>query len=374
MLDENDRVQKQPEDDLCQECGLGAEVWPPLTKDALVEKYHKSRDFRKQFREIAKRLAVTVHRLFQQERVTNSASVGLQVYTKLAFVTIKIFTAQWMPPNRIPGCKVVSLPNPEGGEELSGVLIQRQGIPEDLPHYKVKLSATQHAEMKQFVLSADEIQRHGRCKDVFTYATNRNVSARPSGLRLANLTSNDTVDTLADKVKRLQEDMQALTNERELQLRAADQVQGQGQAAAVRRVTAGRLGLGCPDESELAKAAKKLHPPKAKSKPSASRACSSPRLASGASAWSRYSAPLGSRVAPSMREGGSVLSGTGTCSGPAADDMMLLSMDTTPTKDEGIKYELILQGGNFGRELKSALALAWLLPFVRSTKNCYCRL
>jgi hypothetical protein len=359
VLDEHDRVLQQPEDDLCQECGLGAEVWPLLTKEALVEKYHKSRDFRRQFREIAKRLALTVRRLFQQERVTNSAAVGLQVYTKLAFVTVKIFTAQWMPPNRIPGCKVVSLPNPEGGEELSGILLQRRGLPADLPHYTVKLSATQHAEMKQFVLSADEIQRHGHCKDMFIYAANRNVSARPSGLRLANLTTNDTADSVDEKVKRLQEEMQAATNERDLQQRAADQGQGAGLAAtAVRRVSAGRLGLACPEDRDSEPmAVKKPQPARPKSKASASRACSPSRMGSGASVRTRR--PLPGRRAP---DGASVVSGAGG-TGPTGNDSLLLAMDKTPIKDEGINYDDILLGGNFGRELRSALALAWFATF-----------
>ena len=154
---------EQPIQEWCLECGLGKEAYPALDDDAIVKKYTSKPAFKAEFRSIAQVLAKQVIRLAAPKEVSSGSGLTVDVYIEVAFVPLTVFDTKWtLPPTHKRKQITLTTPN---GQETAGILISKQQLPAKLPHFIVRLSATQWCQIKHMKLCPEQVVRKKQAKE-----------------------------------------------------------------------------------------------------------------------------------------------------------------------------------------------------------------
>ena len=180
-------VELIPQGDMCFDCGVAAtEGYPENDPEALAARYHSQRNFQLQFDKARERPAKVEPRDFDDEVATKAHDHCMEVYLKLCFVLEAIFTARYSPPALL-GIKLDSIPNPEGGADLTGFFCHKHQLPLDIPHYTVKISTRSGLTLLNTVLSADRVAYKQHAKTVQRHEVAKAIASRPSRTKAANV-------------------------------------------------------------------------------------------------------------------------------------------------------------------------------------------
>lgn len=320
----------------CWCCGVASEAWPLLDKQAVIEKFHAGGDFRRDFNMVRGGVR-EADRHVEESSVAKQTSIGMRVFTTAYFVTVPTFTIFFhLPPGSVSGVTVVTVPSPEGGADLEGVLFSREDFPADLPHYIVEIYAESTSRLSEMVLSAPDVLRVGQAGETWKFSNNHAVTQRPAGLKVANINKLITVGRAQSMAEQVQREREQREGEQGVQ-EAANEV---AMSTTVQAVSGSRLG-------KLAAPA----PIAPKAKPRA-------RGAGGQKGAAPRGAVVASTAASARHGGGSASVGGSVRSfrggGASEDDgMTLLSMNTPPSEKHpgGLDFEAILSGWQAGREI-----------------------
>ena len=191
-----------PHEDQCLRCGLGLLAYPGLTKEGAAAKFGESKKWQLAFIDAGDKKVAQGRPSSARKGVDTSDDILVEVYVKFALVTVNIFTAKWMPPDKVPGIKIVKAPHPEGAEDLVGVLMDRSSVPDDLPHWLVRISGRRLVRLQNFVLKPEDIVRVGQAADTFTDQVAQEMSSRGTTMRASNLPHLETFGSIEAKVKK----------------------------------------------------------------------------------------------------------------------------------------------------------------------------
>ena len=135
-----------------------------MTKEEVVIKIKNEPNFAVEFRLVGDGVNNLVIRSLKEESVRRCNEIALELYIKVAFVPILVFTGKFLAPAAMISVKVVKAVLPEGGKPVEGVLMRRDGFPVDVQHYICKLSATTYTRLEEMLLSSANVLRAGQAK------------------------------------------------------------------------------------------------------------------------------------------------------------------------------------------------------------------
>ena len=241
IADEHGKEFQQPTGDLCWICGCALEVWPLRETKDLIEMHSKDPEFKKQFLAVRSGVAKASERLFRMQSVEADKTCGMRIVMKAAFMTSDIFSAHFdMPPSSVQSQgQIVRVLGPEMGM-LEGVVMNKESIPEGVPHFDVELFSEVNRRLTETLLAPGDIQREGQAPDRFTHACNNMLGKREIGLKYANFAR---VPKYSDLKLAVEEKKKALQDEaagRTLQQSVADAATTGGDTV-LRVVTGSRL-------------------------------------------------------------------------------------------------------------------------------------
>ena len=334
-----------PHEDQCLRCGLGLLAYPGLTKEGAATKFGESKKWRLAFIDAGDKKVAQGRPSSARKGVDTSDDILVEVYVKFALVTVNIFTAKWMPPDKVPGIKIVKAPHPEGAEDLVGVLMDRSSVPDDLPHWLVRISGRRLVRLQNFVLKPEDIVRVGQAADTFTDQVAQEMSSRGTTMRASNLPHLETFGSIEAKVNKSQDDLARQEGQRNLQRQYADAGGivdlDDGSPQSLRRLVAGSVQDEV-DETEKPNSKKGGHRARGRQIPKA-----------------------GARSGPSMCSPKSKLRGAVGKSETSHDRGLVVQEDDDDGEEEnsalcaewgGIDMIDVLKGGNWGRSIRAVPA------------------
>ncbi len=298
----------------------------------------------------ARSLDDAVQRICRRQAVFSNQDLGVELFIDLAFVALKVFTTRLMPPEKLSRVQVVEGPCPITGKDIEGVLVQLHDLPSDVPHYTLRLSSKRYTQLQTVIVDAQDLRRKGQAKDTWDRELNRISAKRPSVFRPENIVAVETFPHLKEQVE-----------ETQARLRAAEIARTTAEDAAVletsvRRVTAGRFGEDDDDEADDGELATARAKAKSTGKSRAKRASGGGRGIGRRSVLGR-----GRGANPTNAAGGAASAGALLMAEDGPNDLGEHHEDQQEEDESlGIKFLSILEGGNYGRELRPAVALAAL--------------
>jgi hypothetical protein len=228
-----------PDGDFCFGCGSACQVWPEQSTQAIAMKLKDPTQaaFKGTFFNVKVKCLENPRRS-ENQSCHRKQQLGIEVYTKLCFVTEKVFTALWQPPASL-GIQVTTLPVGTTGGEMDGVLFERVRFPKKkVPHFIVKLTASKVMELNSCILAADEIMRPKQAKDLYKVKVSNETAKRPRSMK--ELQGALTMKECMEKFKTAQADLASLAGQRRLQQEHQDLALGKGESVqAVRTVRRG---------------------------------------------------------------------------------------------------------------------------------------
>lgn len=204
------------------------------------------RSFKAEFDTIKKGLTESIERAFPIETVMRVECSDLMIYTKLMFVTLRVFKAKFCPPEAL-NIPVVAMPGFGGSDDsMQGVLFQREGFPKKLPHFIVRLSASRTLELQRMIINASDIRRVGQARETWDVRCQQEVTSRLVALRAGQKQHSSalapTFSMVMDKFQADQDSKKAADNQRETQQLRADQARQAGTSVAgVQRLVRGEF-------------------------------------------------------------------------------------------------------------------------------------
>ena len=122
------------------------------------------------------------------QNVQADKTCGMNIVMKAGLMTSDIFSAHFdMPPSSVqPQGQIVRVLGPEMGM-LEGVVMNKESIPEGVPHFDVELFSEVNRRLTETLLAPGDIRREGQAPDRFTHACYNMLGQRENGLKYANV-------------------------------------------------------------------------------------------------------------------------------------------------------------------------------------------
>lgn len=371
-VDARGRESLVPQGELCELCGITCESWPLIDPEQLASQYHTDRGVKLEFDSIRARVteeaAERRSTRFLQETVSKTKDIAMEVSIKYDLVTTAVFTSHWQPPETLPGVKVVSVPNPEGGKELTGVLFQRGSLPVALPRYTVKLKTTANVELQHLVLAPTQVQRSTHAKERFQKSSERLVNQRPPQLKAMSLKNLLTYGDVNEKFKAAQGGLEDQTTAIDFQQHVVDSDAKANVATSciIRRVGGNPLDEEeAPDGQQDPKPVRKR---KAAGQPAPKQGGGDAPGQTPSKARSRQSTAIGLLRKNTPQKGSASV---------ASSDACVLSMDVSSLDEEARElqeFTALLNGGSVGRSLRpvSSVSVEVEVPHHMGWCQCHC--
>ena len=338
----NGKIISAPTGDLCESCGYACESYPNLEPEQIKEKVKKDGDFALSFRSAQERAKLVKERPTYPASVTRLRGQGVEVYCKLAFVELSIFSAKSMDPMKVPGLKIVELPGLIGSADMTGVLMQPYMVPKEWPHWTVKFSAKDFWEWGQNSLTPEEALRSSHAKDLFNHKCDKK-----KGIQQHELRSIKTFQQIEAAISAEQRKLEALQEERAARMSAADA--GSEPAAGIGGVRRRRGGRKVDSDGDSNGPGQTQTPKKRGANSSNTHASPGNRQSPSGQAATR---PNRGRGRSSTQRGARQ---AGLASG---SQLVVLSEHSSTEEDEEARreeqYIAILKGEDKGRELRGA--------------------
>jgi hypothetical protein len=360
-----DSVAEQPTGDYCFVCGTALEVWPLSPKEELVQRFHQSSAFRKEFHAVRAGVDQAMVSAWRSQRVSGMRSCGLKVTMKVALVELSAFNVHFeTPATAFKDLKVIQLMGPEN-LLIEGVLMSIAELPPNLPHFEVELFSYVQRGLEDILLKESDLKRAGHAQDRFAYACQAMVKERALSLKGTGPFKLPSYSAVANEKATIQREREGSSSAGDLQLSGNAEMDAQ----RVETVSGSSL-LDCDgDEAAQKKKAKGA----AKAKPSAAARMASPGSKQTPQPQ-RGSAKKPSVLQPSVCGARSSMSVSSRASGGAGHSVpqqpahgagsVLLSMDgagaasdaggPSSSRADMFNIQEVLQGWQCGRELKKA--------------------
>ena len=153
--------------DMCFKHGSGADTFPLLTQQQLLDKVENTPAFAKDFEEVCARSMRLAERLFKQESVSSRSQLYSEAYLICAAIPTPSFIARWMPPAAF-SIKVSPIIVPPLRQPCDCVLVfPTHDVPNDVFHFFYTMAASNAIEMSSSHLSGDRVCRARHAEDTF---------------------------------------------------------------------------------------------------------------------------------------------------------------------------------------------------------------
>ena len=235
--------------ELCHLCGGTRQCWPQMNEADTISKYHNDPDFAQEFKAIRGKVKNAEFAEIRPAQVLDGNNISIEVYVKLAFILLKDFIAKWTSCEQMK-ITVVKLLLPDA-ERMLGVIMQRYTVPEDVPYFIVKMSATEFVSFEKLILRPEDVRRSAQGREAFAQRSCDVIQKRPPCLRLSNLKEVLTGPDADRKFSVVEDQLNREAAQRLATLGAADQaaISASGVQHQVTRRVGGRV-LSSDDEDE----------------------------------------------------------------------------------------------------------------------------
>ena len=166
MISDGGKTTKLPKDFFCLQCGVCCDSFPKKSREQVLKEYRNN--------PVERNIILTVHNSvktilerftaeFAQKSVFERQSCGVRLIVRCAFVTVEILAVVLkMPTSSVPTIKIISVRSPDGGDNLSGVVMRFCDLPRKLPHYEAELYSDSQIVMDDTFLKPEQILRHAQ--------------------------------------------------------------------------------------------------------------------------------------------------------------------------------------------------------------------
>lgn len=215
-----------------------------MTKQEVIAKIHSDPCFKKSFGSICEKAAAkTPGTTTELKNVAEGKHAYQEAYVKLAFIPLDVFKTSLGDLKDLPASfvKTSTLKGGyDGTEDIPGVYVRKQHIPDSVFYITVKLGLQQYTDLQTTILGAEEALTKSHHNSMFKYVANRKSKHGLATVR-------DHVKTYADfaqRKKKMDDDAWAKQRELDAQLESAGGEGGGGDGTKgneVFRKTAGKL-------------------------------------------------------------------------------------------------------------------------------------
>ena len=167
----------------CFVCGTACEAWPLLAATAegkvtLKNKYATEKAFRTEFDAVRVGAKAMSIQILKQQSVQSSKACGLVIKVFAALVDSDVFK-HWFkqPPTSVPGVTVIKAIGPDN-TEICGAVLQRESLPEGIPHFVIELFSRTERVMATQLLPCDRVLRQGQADERYNLACKSWVANR----------------------------------------------------------------------------------------------------------------------------------------------------------------------------------------------------